>query len=485
MKPDAPAVGYATALDNNRTTATTIDVIEPATGRPFTTVAVATDADIRDRIREARAAAQSWRDKPAAERAALLLSFARRLREDSAALVELMAREGGKVKAQCEWEVGWTADVFEFYAGMARNYAGRVIPSASPTTTSMVIKEPLGVVALLLPWNYALLLWAWKAAPALAAGNCVLAKPSPLTPVSLLHVQERLGLPPGVHAVLIGGSELGNTLATHPEVDAIAFTGTAHSGKAVMRASIDSLKRIAAMELSGQDAMIIWDDVDVETAAAAAAFSGFAHSGQVCTSTERVYVRDSIAAEFTRHLSALAAGLKVGDPLDASTQLGPLMTASQRTRMLEYVERAKSRGGRIECGGHAIELDGGFYFAPTVISNVSHQDVIDMGEIFGPIIPVIPVKDFDEAIRLVNDSPYGLGASVLTADLERALQAARNIRSGTVWINSALMDNNAGPFGGFRQSGFGREMGEEGFEAYLQTKHVSIDHRLARQPWWF
>lgn len=484
MNNDAAVVGYATALDGNRATSTTLEVIEPATGRPFTSVAVTPQAEVQERIRAARAAAPGWRDTPAAERAALLLRFARGLRDDCAELATLMAREGGKLRMQCEWEIGWTADVFEYYAGLARNHAGRVIPAASATSTSLVMKEPLGVVAALLPWNYALLLWAWKAAPALAAGNCVLAKPSPLTPLSLLHVQERLGLPPGVHSVLIGGAELGGTLASHPDIDAIAFTGTASTGKAVMRAAIDSLKRIAAMELSGQDAMIVWDDVDLETAAAAAAFSGFVHSGQVCTSTERLYVRDTIAAEFTRRLSAQAAALKVGDPLAPDTQIGPLMTAGQRRRMQEYVDNARSRGGQIEAGGHTIELNGGFYFSPTVISNLSHRDVNEMGEIFGPIIPVIPVGDFDEAIGLVNDSPYGLGASVLTADLERAMHAARNIRSGTVWINSALMDNNAGPFGGFRQSGFGRELGEEGFEAYLQSKHVNIDHRLVRQPWW-
>lgn len=486
MSQDQDPVGYAsTPQAPLRPGNSLLSVVEPATGRSFASVPLSQPGDVERAIAGARRAFRCWRDTPAAERAAHLLRFAADLRANPKELATLVAREGGKVLAQAEWEVAWTADIFEYYAGMARNYAGRVIPPASAAGTSLVLKEPLGVVAAILPWNYPLLLWAWKAAPALAAGNCMVAKPSPLTPLSLLQVQERLHLPQGVHSVVVGGDDIGATLATHREVDAIAFTGTARAGKRVLQASVDSLKRIAALELSGQDSMIVWDDVDLDTAVEAACFAGFIHAGQVCTSTERLYVTDTIAHEFTTRLTRRARELRVGDPLAPDTQVGPLMTAHQRTRLLAYVTEAKARGAIVEAGGNAIGQDGGYYFEPTVLTNLRHEDLNSMGEIFGPILPVIPVPSFAEAIRLANDNPFGLGASVLTADLERALLAAHEIRAGSVWINSVLMDNNAGPFGGTRQSGFGREMGEEGFEAYLQTKHVSIDHRLTRQSWWF
>jgi acyl-CoA reductase-like NAD-dependent aldehyde dehydrogenase len=461
-----------------------IGVVNPATGDVIATVAEASEGNVAAVVALARQAFPSWRATPAAERSAALLRFASALRADGAELAALLTAESGKTIVESEWDIAWTAEAFEFYAGLALSHSGRMPPPQTPTGTELIVKEPVGVVAAITPWNYPLLLWAWKAAPALAAGNCVIAKPPPETPLTMMRVNDMLGLPDGVHAVVNGGAETGQHLVEHPGVDLVAFTGTARAGKEVMRACADQVKRLV-LELSGNDPMIVWDDVDLDVAVECACFAAFINAGQVCTSTERIYVRDTIAEEFTRRLAERASDLRIGDPADPGTMIGPVATEAQVERLEAYVNTARERGAVVHAGGARTGADAGFFFQPTVLSGVGHDVLRELGEIFGPIVPVIPVSTFTEAVELSNDSVYGLGANVLTSSLELALQAGRELRCGSVWINSPLIDNNAGPFGGFRQSGLGRELGLEGYEAYLETKHVTIEPVLSYQPWWF
>lgn len=461
-----------------------IEVVNPATGGVISTVASSAPSEVAAKVERARAAFPAWRATPAAERAAALLRFAAALRACGGELAELLTAESGKTIIESEWDIEWAADAFEFYAGLAVSHGGRMPPAQTSTGTELVVKEPVGIVAAITPWNYPVLLWAWKAAPALAAGNCVVAKPPPETPLTMMRLNDMLVLPDGVHDVVNGGAETGRCLVEHPGVDLVAFTGTAAAGKEVIRACAEQVKRMV-LELSGNDPMIVWDDTDLDVAVECACFAAFINAGQVCTSTERIYVRDTIAEEFTRRLAARASALRIGDPSDRSTMIGPLATAAQVDRLERYVASAQERGAVVRAGGAPAGVGGGFFFRPTVLSDVSHEVLRELGEIFGPVVPVIPVSTFDEAIELANDSVFGLGANVVTSSLELALQAARDLRCGSVWINSPLIDNTAGPFGGFRQSGSGRELGVEGYEAYLETKHVTIEPALSYQPWWF
>jgi acyl-CoA reductase-like NAD-dependent aldehyde dehydrogenase len=461
----------------------TIIVLNPATEQIIAEVPCHHETEVEEAINLARTAFESWSITPAIERAALLQDFAHRLRESAQPIASQLVSEGGKSIVEAELEVAWAAEAFDYFSGLARQRAGHIAPPNTHDSMNLVVKTPVGVVTAILPWNFPLLLWAWKAAPALAAGNCVIAKPSPVTPLSLLKIQELLALPEGVHQVVSGFGEVGVQLVDSPKTDMVAFTGTSETGVEIMQSCARQSKAVIA-EMSGNDPFIVWSDVDIETAVEAVVFAAFVNAGQVCTSAERIYVADEIYDSFAQALAERTSRLRIGDPADPKIDIGPLATAENRDRVAQYVERACAAGATLLAGGKPLDRQG-YYFAPTVLGNVSHEFLSEAGEIFGPVAPLVRVHSFDEALHLANDSPYGLGANVLTEDLTLAMKASRDLRFGTVWVNSPLMDNYAAPFGGFRKSGMGRELGEEGFDAFLETKHISLDFALTMQPWWF
>lgn len=461
----------------------TVDVVNPATGESLGRVALATTSDADRAVSAARLGQAEWADSSALARAEILLNWARRVRDHQLELAKLLTQEGGSVLVENMDEIRWVAEVLEYYAELGRNAGGRVLPSQEPTLTNLVVKRPVGVVVAIAPWNYpALLLW-WKIAPALAAGNSVIVKPPVETPLTVMRIIELLEAPRGVVQVLNGGAELGEHLVSHPGTDLIAFTGSVGAGKAILRSSVEHVKRVT-LELSGHDPFIVCDDVDVDDAVEATLWAAFTNAGQVCTSAERIYVMRGIYDEFVEKFVRRAGELIVGDPLDLNTDIGALATADQIERAEQYLRDAIDAGATIQTGGKRIE-GAGLFFEPTVLTGVSHDELKRLGEVFGPIAPIVPIDSFDEAIEKANDSEMGLGANVLTSDLERGMRASKELRFGLVWVNNPLVDNDAGPFGGMRTSGLGRELGDEGLESYMETTHVSLDYRLEKKYWWY
>jgi betaine-aldehyde dehydrogenase len=345
----------------------------------------------------------------------------------------------------------------------------------------------LEVAVCIVPWNYPLLLLSWKLAPALAAGNTVVAKPSELTPLSTLLMAECLAeLPRGVFNVVTGyGAEVGEPPVRHPRTDVIAFTGSLATGRRIATLAAERIKKLN-LELGSNDPFIVCEDADLETAARAAAWAGFLNNGQVCTSAERLYVFDSIADRFVERLVEFTRSLRLGDPLDPDVELGPMISAGQRQKVEDKLAEAVRQGARVRCGGRRPEgFARGFFLEPAVVTDCTQQMALFREETFGPVLPVIRVKGIQEAVALANDSDFGLGASILTNNLDWAMTAMEGIRAGTFWINDPLTDNDAGPFGGMRMSGFGRELGAEGLEAFRDTRHVHLDYRLETKPYWF
>jgi acyl-CoA reductase-like NAD-dependent aldehyde dehydrogenase len=435
----------------------------------------------------AREAARGWASTPAVERAEMLHEVATRMRAMTDSLARAMTLEGGKPLIENSDEVGWTAAAFDYYAEMGRNFAGRVIPSIESTQLALVVKEPLGVWGCIVPWNYPLLLLAWKLAPALAAGNAVVAKPSELTPVSTLMLASCFSdLPPGVVNIVAGAGDVGASLVSDSRIDGVAFTGSVATGKRVAAACAQRVARMN-LEMGGKDPFIVCADVaaDVSVAARGGAWAAYLNAGQVCTSAERFYVAREVYDDFLDAFVSHTRELRVGDPLDPSTDVGPMVSAAQRSKVEAQVSAAVGLGAELVVGGDRAGHERGHYFAPAVVTGAAASTDLLREETFGPVAPIVPVASLDEAIELANSTPYGLGANVYTRDLETAVRCMREIRAGTVWINDPLTDNDAGPFGGFKQSGFGRELGQEGLEAFQETKHVHIETKIAPKEWWY
>jgi acyl-CoA reductase-like NAD-dependent aldehyde dehydrogenase len=464
-----------------------LDVENPYTQTTLATVALPSAEQVDAAIGTARAAARGWADTPAVERCELLHEVATRLRASADALAELMTREGGKPLVENTDEVGWAAAAFDYYAEMGRNFAGRVIPTIESTQLALVLKEPLGVVAAIVPWNYPLLLLAWKLAPALAAGNTVVCKPSELTPLSTLALAPCLEhLPPGVVGLLAGAGEVGEALVGDERVDGVAFTGSVETGKRIAVRCAERVARIN-LEMGGKDPFIVCADVadGIDVAAKGGAWAAFLNAGQVCTSAERFYVMSEVYDDFVREFVDYTRSLVLGDPLEPGTDLGPMVCARQRDKVAVQVDAAIAAGAELMTGGdHGGQRTGHFY-APTVITGAPAQTDLLREETFGPVAPIVAVASLDEAIALANSTRFGLGANVYTRDLETVVRCMREIKAGTVWFNDPLTDNDAGPFGGYKQSGLGRELGQEGLEAFQETKHVHIETKIAAKSWWY
>ncbi|MEW5958235.1 MAG: aldehyde dehydrogenase family protein [Chloroflexota bacterium] len=464
----------------------TLAVFNPATEEVIETVPNGAPEDALKAIAAARAAFEEWRWVTALERGEMMHEAARKLRAHFDEVVDLLTLEEGKARPENAEETEWTIGTLDYYAGLVRHSRGRVIPPAARSQFNFVLKEPYGVVACIVPFNYPLLLMIWKVAPALAAGNTVIIKPSSHTPLSTLYLAEVVfdHLPPGVVNVLTGrGGQVGDVLVEHPDVPVIAFTGSTAVGQHIAGLAARRIKRLH-LELGGKDPFVIAPDADLETAVEAVAYAALINAGQVCTSTERVYVPEPMGQTFAGAMADFVRGLRLGAGLEPSTDMGPLAAAGYRDKVAEHVAEAVSKGAKVLAGGRAPEKRGWFY-EPTVLVNVNHSMKCMREETFGPTIPIMTYRTFDEAIALANDSDYGLGAVLRTNDARLAKRFFEEVRAGTVWINDPLTDNYAGPFGGMKLSGNARELGEEGLESFLETKHVHWDFDDKPKDFWY
>src|SRR3954470_20772663 len=459
----------------------------PFTEETIASVGTADPAQLDASFAAARESAREWAAAPAVDRGELLREVASRLRARTGELAEVMTLEGGKPLVENSDEVSWSAACFDASAESGGHSAGRVIPSIESSQLSLVVKEPLGVIGCIVPWNYPLLLLAWKMAPALAAGNTLVCKPSELTPVSTLMLAPSLEhLPAGVVNLVAGGPEVGAAIASEPRVDGIAFTGSVATGKKVAQAAVDRMARVN-LEMGGKDPFIVCSDVAdrIDVAAKGGAWAAFLNSGQVCTSAERFYVLEDVYDDYLAAFVDYTRGLVIGDPMQSDTDIGPMVSANQRGRVAAQVEAAVGSGAEVVVGGDSGGRDRGHFFAPAVVTGAAAETDLLREETFGPVAPLVPVKSLDEAIELANSTPYGLGCNVYTKGLDSILRCMREIKAGSVWFNDPLTDNDAGPFGGMKQSGLGRELGQEGLEAFQETKHVHIETSLAPKEWWY
>jgi acyl-CoA reductase-like NAD-dependent aldehyde dehydrogenase len=464
-----------------------IEVHNPATEEIIDTAPAADARDVEQAVTAAQAAFPAWKKLPAGQKAEMLHEVAQKLTERSEEFARLLTLEGGKPLVENRDELSWSAACFRYYAELGRNSRGRVIPSVEESQLAMVLKEPYGVVAAIVPWNYPILLMAWKVAPALAAGNTVVLKPSEMTPLStLLFAEACAHLPPGVINIVSGyGKDCGEPLVIDPRVRVIAFTGSLGTGQRIAQLVAPQMKKLH-LELGGKDAFIVADDADLDVAVPGVAWAALLNAGQVCTSTERVYVHESIAPRFIERITDYAKSLRLGSGLEADTDMGPLIGDRYREKVEFQVAAAQAQGAKILTGGRRpSHIERGYFYEPTVMTNVNHTMMIMAEETFGPIIPIMTYRSFDEAIALTNDNKFGLGANLYTHDPIKAKRFFEEVEAGTLWINDPLTDNDAGPFGGFKMSGVGRELGEEGLDEFRETKHVHWDFEGTAKPWWY
>jgi acyl-CoA reductase-like NAD-dependent aldehyde dehydrogenase len=448
--------------------AATLSVVEPATEEVLAEIERATAADVDAAVARAKAAWPAWRAVAPGERATLLRGLADVIAEHHEELSILEARNAGKPIGDARGEMGMVVDTFRYYAGAPERLLGDTIPVAGGL--GFTVREPLGVVGLITPWNFPLTIASWKLAPALAAGNTVVLKPAELTPLTALRFAElalEAGLPEGVVEVVAGpGSECGARLVEHPDVAKIAFTGSTEVGRSIAAGAAATIKRVT-LELGGKSANVVFADADLEQAAASAPLAVFGNAGQDCCARSRILVERSALDRFMEALEEAVGGLRVGDPLDEETQMGPLISAAQREQVASYVKD----DAPVAIRGAAPDGPG-FWFAPTVLCPVSNDDRAAREEIFGPVAAVIPFRDEAEAVALANDTIYGLSGSVWTRDGAKALRVARAMESGVLSINSNTSVRVSTPFGGFKQSGYGRELGPHATDAYTEVKTV-------------
>src|SRR5438552_10534299 len=454
-----------------------VSLINPATEEPFVEVAAAEAADVDTAVESAQRAWETgWRDLAPGKRTEILFNVARKLREDGEEIAQLETLQIGKPISDARDEAALGARVFEYYAGAITQCCGQTIPVARGGF-DFTLRQPMGVVAAIVPWNFPFPIACWKAAPALAAGNCVVLKPASLSPLTALLLGElahTAGLPPGVLQVLSGsGSTLGDALLTHPSMRKISFTGSTAIGRRIMELAARGLKRIS-LELGGKSPNIVFADAAWQRAAETSPMSVFANTGQDCCARSRVFVERSVYEPFVERFVGATKKLVVGDPTRAETQLGPLVSAGQRAAVEESLADARERGSKFACGGGRPRTKG-YYLEPTVLLDVRKDDRCWREEIFGPVVCITPFDDEAQMIRDVNASPYGLSGSLWTNDLRRALRVAHQIESGVLSVNSHSSVHAEAPFGGFKQSGIGRDLGMAAMEGYTETKNVYIE----------
>jgi len=447
-----------------------LEILNPATEEVVERIEPATAEDADAAVARAKNAFPAWRDVAPADRSRLLRRLADALEAERENLAQLESRDTGKPINDARGEMGMVADTFHYYAGMPERLLGDTIPVSGGV--DVTFREPLGVVGLIVPWNFPLTIASWKMAPALTAGNTIVLKPAELTPLTALEferIAREAGIPEGVVNVLVGpGSVVGQRLVEHEDVAKVAFTGSTAVGRGIMAGASGTIKRVT-LELGGKSANVVFADADLERAAASAPMAVFGNAGQDCCARSRILVQRDVFDEFLDRMKPAVEGLRVGDPLDEATEMGPLISADHRERVAAYVPEdapVAFRGGAPEGAG--------FWFAPTVLAPVSNEDRAAREEIFGPVVAVIPFDDEDDAVRQANDTPYGLSGSIWTENGAKALRVARRIETGVLSINSNTSVRVATPFGGFKQSGVGRELGPHALDHYTEVKNVYI-----------
>lgn len=469
----------------------TREIINPFDQSVISRVAEGDRTDAKDAIAAARAAFDSgiWSTRPAPERGNLVYELARLIERDSEELARLESLDTGKTVEESRWDMDDIAGIFRYFAGLADKDAGEVIASPFPDTSSTVVREPIGVCGQISPWNYPLLQAAWKLAPALAAGCTVVMKPSEITPLTTIKVTElaeEAGFPPGVVNTILGaGAGAGAELAESDQVDLISFTGGIDTGKAIMRAASGNVKKLA-LELGGKNPNIIFADADLDTALDYVLNGVFFHAGQICSAGARVMVEKSIHDDFVAQLKQRMSRIRLGDGFAPGTEMGPLISAEHLAKVENYVRIAIEEGARLELGGarpDQAELQQGFFYLPTLFSGCSNDMRIVQEEVFGPVISVESFESEEEAVSRANSTIYGLAAGFWTSNQARSRRVAAALRFGTVWINDFNVYFTQAPWGGFKQSGFGRELGRMGLEEYTEVKHVYHNYNTEPLNW--
>ncbi|PYQ21294.1 MAG: aldehyde dehydrogenase [Acidobacteria bacterium] len=462
-----------------------LEVMNPATAEPMATVPDAGAEDVDRAVKAARRAFDGgWRDTTAQERGRTLFRLADIIRRESKRLAELETLNSGKPLTESEFDINDAATCFEYYGGLATKLHGEVLP-VPDNALSLALKEPVGVAAQIIPWNYPLLMAAWKLAPALCAGCAAVIKPAEQTPVTLLELArffEECGVPKGVVNVVTGlGETAGAPLVAHPLVDKIAFTGSVEVGKSVMRAAAETLKKLS-LELGGKSPNIFFADAGFEAAVDGALFGVFVNQGEVCSAGSRVLVQRPIYKKMLDAMVAKAERIKLGPGTDPSTKMGPLVSKTQMERVLRYQEIGKKEAKVAVGGGRPSDpaLQRGYFVEPTIFYDVDNSARIAREEIFGPVMAVIPFEDEADALRIANDTPYGLAAAVWSRDIFKCLRVVKKLQAGIVWVNHMQPTYVEAPWGGYKMSGIGRELGPWGAEEYLQVKQVHIN--LNEQP---
>ncbi len=477
-----PPTLYIQGAWTNGSVPATRTLTNPATGAPLTTVSEGNAADVDAAVIAARSAFESgvWSNLPAQSRAALLYKLADKLDANADALAKLETSNNGKPYRESIVDVADAANCFRYYAGAITKPRGQTYEVADPMQ-AMVVREPVGVCGLIVPWNYPLLMSAWKLAPSLAAGNSVIFKPAeatPLTAIEIFRYLDELGLPAGVANLVLGAGEtVGARMSEHPDIDKIAFTGGTDTGRLVMKAATANIKNLS-LELGGKSPCIVFADADLEVAVDWALFAIFANQGEVCSAGSRLLVEAPIYDRFVARLAERAAQITVGPGDQPDTEMGPLITEEHMQRVLSYIAIAQSEGARLLCGGSRLEIpgyEGGYYVSPTIFADCTPKMRIVQEEVFGPVLAVLQFSGEEEALQIANDSLFGLAGGVFSQDGAKALRVIKKLRAGITWINCYHPTYNEAPWGGYKQSGIGRELGSFGLDAYQEIKQININ----------